>query len=593
MPPGGADRRCHPFHAGHNVFAHEHPFVTTSVAWMMPQARGPWAPLYVWATLYVVATEGIPLARQNCHGNASQLVAALHVNIHDSTIAFMGPCGVTVFEVCPTDMNCMGQDLGLLIHSFKERMCALMGVASMDGCNIQAVVTSKYVDIRWKRARNLPVQLVNHHEAHASAAFWESGFKSAIALVIDGGLPHEPGRCLLARLSYGSSGEIKVQRLSQCGIDIMRWRKPLCGHRDTCEAWAGRFNMTVNQGLQYLVDVAAHMQPGGHCSGPYPRSALKRMVKCDFQGQAIQGWDLEWAKEVSKLQRDVTDAILWRLTSVDQHLAAVEGIVLTGGGAFNWLWNRQVALQMKKPLYVPCNPRDGIVTLGMLLHQYGQAIPGQPQPVLVKATPKLWSSPGVEVEHMQISAPKAAALLSRGELVVCMNGHIPLAVPATKCYSSQAYVLAAPSEKNLQGMRALAGWLDRRVPCLVTEEAAPSVVDTPVDSHSHHMGGAFLPSIIRQYPFLDRKDRPVHAVAQATNSWLHETLRLLAWKHSFLFMEELPLALHSRKDIAAYLQTHNLNVSFISIDSTLFRTIRHASPEYSASPQKTSNKSGA
>ena len=464
----------------------------------------------------------------------------LHLNHHGSNIAVLGPNGVPLVLQLHSCVCCAYEKGQYRIRTTarvnKHNRCAdkawsrLSEIATKEWgwqYTVETITSAPQVfdmQLADLYPNNVPTFAITHANAHACHAFWDSPFQSAVLMMLDGGYKGE-GSCFVFLAKYNASGFMVFDLLKACELRTVSWRrKGMLGLEPKEEA--GRRDMF------HACDVLMDYSLLGSAKADLADAAANDDVPKDLESRIKRNPALarDW---MATVQSHLEQQVLAELRAVQNVMRDVDGIIMTGGVAFNWLLNTRIRRTFGKPLHVPSDPGDSALSAGMLLCRSAQRSRG-PHPFLGpslasrgKNVPRAWQNASSTAVARLLNLGKPVAVL-RGRGV---TGHRKL---------GHASVIAIPSETNYATLTGLkhrkSQWT--RLPCLMAEDHLPLVATDPFPSPHLSFVTSFQPQVVQRFPFLSGLF-PFQTVDAASDAWLHEVLISLAPQHHVLLAVDL------------------------------------------------------
>ena len=383
---------------------------------------------------------------------------------------------------------------------------------------------------------------VHHHDAHALYAFYDSPFRTALVLSVDGG--GDDGTCHV----YAADRDAGVRKLLpgrgcpwnlgqgfyHAGFAVAP--RDGCGGRAPC---VNRYATALANMAPEGAAVAAWKQQvrGLFAAGPpgarpnYAKLAAAFVAQHKIARATRAGPKVlsaralrDYAATVQSVLEDVAVEVLGPHAA---RLADVGGLCLTGGVGFNRPLATRLATAYSVPVHVPPAPGDAGLVAGMVWDRLrpGVAEPyvppsaflGLPAMDAARATGLVADLPTAG----DGSAETVARLVTDGAAVAVMRGRAEV---GPRALGRRSVLLRVGGPGRGPARRQ---WLQSHfVSVLVPEEHAAQVLRAPVASPHGALLAALRPSVPALGPGLQdpRGYAAVQTVARASDPWLHAVL---------------------------------------------------------------------
>uniref|UniRef100_A0A7S4GAA8 Carbamoyltransferase domain-containing protein n=1 Tax=Eutreptiella gymnastica TaxID=73025 RepID=A0A7S4GAA8_9EUGL len=403
---------------------------------------------------------------------------------------------------------------------------------------------------------------VHHHEAHALYGFYDSPFHNALVLTMDGG--GDDGHFWFWRGDRHRCRVKRIQRVEENWGRLFFWIAQIV-HEDLglphVSNWTHWASMT-NPGL--LMEFASYGQPQADWVEPIREFAHNATMRgstskerleslCDLKDSFIR--DQHTAADfVATAQLAMETAVRGHVTRAStQHPAAMQGIVLSGGVAFNTKLHRALFEAFKVPVHAPAGSADDGQTVGMVYSQ----LPSCHRQEVVESSLRFIDAADLPQYVQQwngraVDAEATAALLAEGKVIGVLRGRFPLGLePHPSALRSIVAHVSAAQRFNATVMHR---WY-QPMHILAALQDVGDLVQEPLASEMFRNEVQLRTDLQRRFPaIVDQSGRArLHPIGNGTDPWLPRVLQRLG------ALTGVPLLLHAMYDSLAAPQNIALN----------------------------------
>ena len=466
--------------------------------------------------------------------NALGTTVALHGGLHDSTVLLATDCTVLVVGTLETVTGVPNfgiKDIGEAWPVMWPSLKPFLG----DRSTITTVILGKGDNVGDDVIPRKRTYRVGHHLAHATYAFFDSPFRTALVLSVDGGGDDQAFTVFNASRQ---SGEVALMA-APCPYLGMAWTRftqhpnltdlPSRLTKSRGGGWArpsvGLMDYSMlGRVRKEWVEVMTQVVRLCPYHGPKAKEATARLYS------QVSLTSQEDHRDYAATAQDVLQtAVFEEVDHFKAFIDQVDGIAFAGGVALNTLLNTELAKRYRKPIHVPACPGDDGLSVGML---YKQGCTN-PEPLLyngfnLKDKDKVLDfvlECGGRHFPRGTSVKSMAGLVAKGSVVAVLRGR-----QGTGSVVGHRTVFASPTAESKRKMFSLvnAQWYSQ-VRVLITFEAAALYFADPQRSPYMSFTMQLKPEHRERFKEVANAGHRllVQTVTKASEPWLYDVLQAL------------------------------------------------------------------